>query len=140
LSAFSTITETHDATDRSSQLSDLKGNLENLRSAKAAASERYLLEHAKTRLMIERQQLVVKNEVTQGFGRIEVWILSIASLALVLLNLASILWAVPILAISIGRSWYLDRKCRGRARKIAEIDALVERIEKTLSPYALTRV
>ncbi len=130
--AFSPITTEHDATDRSSQLSDLKENIRGLRSAKAAASERYLLEHAKTRLMIERQQLVVKNEVTQGFGRIEVWLLSTSSLALVLLNLASFLWAAPILAVSIGRSWYLDRQCKGRAKKISEIDALVERIEKAL--------
>jgi hypothetical protein len=130
--AFTPIGAESDATDRSSRLSDLKGNLERLRSTKAAASERYLLEHAKTRLMIERQQLVIKNEVTYGFGRIEVWILSIASLALVVLNLASVLWAIPILAVSIGRSWYLDKKCRGRVRKIAEIDALIERIEKAL--------
>lgn len=130
--AFPQTTQHDAATDRASQLSDLKGSLESLRSTKAAATERYLLEHAKTRLMIERQQLVVKNEVTQGFGRIEVWLLSIASLALILLNFVSMLWTAPIFAVSIGRSWYLDRQCKGRTKKIAEIDALVERIEKAL--------
>jgi hypothetical protein len=40
-----------------------------------------------------------------------------------------ILWALPFLALSIARSWQMDTRCKGRLRKVAEIDALIERID-----------
>ncbi|KLK91777.1 hypothetical protein AA309_18035 [Microvirga vignae] len=55
-------------------------------------------------LRLERHQLVLKNEVTEGFGRVETWIVSIAALALVLLRAIDFLWTLPILALGIGRS------------------------------------
>jgi hypothetical protein len=91
--------------------------------------QKHLFEYAKSQLLIERQQLFMRNELTEGFGRIEAWILSIAFLTLVLLNVVSILWALPLLALSIGRAWYLDRECKRRLGKMAEIDSLIERID-----------
>jgi hypothetical protein len=119
--------------DRSSQLADLGGAIKSLRRAQPAAPRSHLLDYAKTRLLNERQQLLMKNEFTEGFGRIEIWVLSIASLVLVLLQTVSLLWALPLLALSVCRSWHLDRQCKRRLKKIAEIDALIERIE--LMPY-----
>ena len=114
--------------DRSSQLARLKGSLENLRRSQPATGQSHLMQHARARLLNERQQLLMKNELTEGFGRIETWILSIAFLVLVLLQTVSILWALPILALSVCRSWHLDRQCKRRLTKISEIDALIERI------------
>jgi hypothetical protein len=76
-------------------------------------------------LLLEREQLVLKNEFTEGFGRIEIWIVSISALGLVLLNAIDFMWALPILALGIGRSWFLDRKCKERHARITEIDALI---------------
>ncbi len=78
----------------------------------------------------------MKNELTEGFGRIEAWGLSITFLVLVLLEAVDILWALPLLALSVCRSWYLDRQCKRRLTKISEIDALIERIE--LAPQVAT--
>ena len=127
--AFAPIAREPESTDRSSSLADLKNGLATLRSALPAMPQRSKLDHAKTRLLIERQQLLMQNEFTEGFGRIEVWILSIAALTLVLLEAVGILWALPLLALSIARSWQMDRRCKARLRKVAEIDALVERID-----------
>lgn len=127
--AFAPIAREPESTDRSSSLADLKNGLATLRSALPLAPQRSKLDHAKTRLLIERQQLLMQNEFTEGFGRIEVWILSIAALTLVLLEAVGILWALPLLALSIARSWQMDRRCKARLRKVAEIDALVERID-----------
>lgn len=77
-------------------------------------------------LLLERQQLVVKNEFTEGFGRFETWLVAVAVLALVLIQAIDYLWAVPILALSIGRSWHLDHQCRKRRTRIAEIDAIIQ--------------
>jgi len=129
IAAFSPIERNHDASDRSSRLSDLRDALERRRHVQSAMPQKSMLEHAKSRLLIERQQLLVKNEFTEGFGRVEAWVLSIAFLALVLLEAVSILWALPILALSICRSWQLDRQCKRRLKKISEIDALIDRIE-----------
>ena len=127
--AFAPIAREPESTDRSSSLADLKNGLATLRSALPLAPQRSKLDHAKTRLLIERQQLLMQNEFTEGFGRIEVWILSIAALTLVLLEAVGILWALPLLALSIARSWQMDRRCKARLGKVAEIDALVERID-----------
>lgn len=77
-------------------------------------------------LLLERQQLVLKNEFTEGFGRVETWLVSIAALALVLLRAIDFLWALPILMLGIGRAFSLDRQCRKRMTRIAEIDAIME--------------
>lgn len=127
--AFAPIAREPESAERSSSLADLKNGLATLRSALPLAPQRSRLDHAKTRLLIERQQLLMQNEFTEGFGRIEVWILSIAALTLVLLEAVGILWALPLLALSIARSWQMDRRCKARLRKVAEIDALVERID-----------
>ena len=127
--AFAPIARELESAERSSSLADLKNGLANLRSALPAMPQRSKLDHAKTRLLIERQQLLMQNEFTEGFGRIEVWILSIAALTLVLLEAVGILWALPLLALSIARSWQMDRRCKARLGKVAEIDALVERID-----------
>jgi hypothetical protein len=76
-------------------------------------------------LLLEREQLVLKNEFTEGFGRIEIWLVSISALGLVLLNAIDFMWALPILALGIGRSWFLDRRCKERHARITEIDALI---------------
>lgn len=122
--------------DRSSQLTDLKGAIKSLRSAQPAATRSHLLDYARSRLLNERQQLFMKNELTEGFGRIEAWVLSITFLVLVLLEAVNILWALPLLALSVCRSWYLDRQCKRRLKTISEIDALIERIE--LAPQVAT--
>ena len=127
--AFAPIAREPESAERSSSLADLKNGLATLRSALPAMPQRSKLDHAKTRLLIERQQLLMQNEFTEGFGRIEVWILSIAALTLVLLEAVGILWALPLLALIIARSWQMDRRCKARLRKVAEIDALVERID-----------
>ncbi|MGO4386967.1 hypothetical protein AB4Y85_05480 [Microvirga sp. 2YAF29] len=75
--------------------------------------------------LLERQQLTLKNEVTEGFGRVEIWLVSIAALGLVLLNAIDFVWSLPILALGIGRSCFLDRRCKKRHARIAEIDALI---------------
>jgi hypothetical protein len=128
--AFAPIAREPETPERASRLADIKGSLENLRSTLPAMAQRSRLDHARSDLLIERQQLLVKNELTEGFGRIEAWILSIAFLGLVLLDAVSLLWALPLLGLSIGRAWYLDRQCRNRLRKITEIDALIARIER----------
>ena len=127
--AFAPIAREPESAERSSSLADLKNGLATLRSALPAMPQRSKLDHAKTRLLIERKQLLMQNEFTEGFGRIEVWILSIAALTLVLLEAVGIVWALPLLALSIARSWQMDRRCKARLRKVAEIDALVERID-----------
>jgi len=129
IAAFSHTARPYDTLDRSSELEALKGALERQRRPQQASNQRHLLEYAKSQLLIERQQLFLKNEFTEGFGRIESWTLSIAFLALVLLNAVNILWGLPLLALSICRAWHLDRQCRRRGRKIEEIDVLIGRIE-----------
>jgi hypothetical protein len=129
IAAFSRTERPFDTLDRSSELAALKGALESQRRPQRASKQKHLLEYAISQLLIERQQLFLKNEFTEGFGRIEAWTLSIAFLALVLLNAINFLWGLPLLALSICRAWHLDRQCRRRDRKIEEIDALIERIE-----------
>ncbi len=129
LAAFSPIEREYDTQDRSSDLAALKEALERQRSARLTSDQKHLLAYAKSQLLIERQQLFFKNEFTEGFGRLEVWALSSAILILVLLNLVGILWSLPLLALSIGRAWHLDRQCQRRLAKISEIDALLGRIE-----------
>jgi hypothetical protein len=77
-------------------------------------------------LFLERQQLALKNELTEGFGRFETWLVSISALTLVLLEAIDYLWVLPILALSVGRSWYLDHQCKKRRARIMEIDAVVQ--------------
>jgi hypothetical protein len=128
--AFTPIAREHETPERASRLTDIKGSLENLRSALPSMTQKSKLDHARSHLLIERQQLFVKNELTEGFGRMEAWILSIAFLGLVLLDAVSILWALPFLGLSICRAWYLDRRCKHRLKKITDIDALIDRIEQ----------
>jgi hypothetical protein len=129
IAAFSPIEREYDTPDRSSDLAALKGTLERQRNARHKSDQKHLLAYAKSQLLIERQQLFLKNEFTEGFGRLEIWVLSIAALTLVLLNAVGILWALPLVTLSIGRAWHLDRRCKRRLAKISEIDALLERIE-----------
>ncbi|MEE1657138.1 hypothetical protein VB618_13095 [Microvirga sp. CF3062] len=129
LKAFAPVDRAYDTPDRVSDLTELRGRLERQRSCQQVNGQKYLLDYAKSQLLMERQQLFLKNEFTEGFGRIEAWVLSIAFLTLVLMNVVSILWALPLLTLSIGRAWHLDRQCKRRLGKIAEIDSLIERIE-----------
>jgi len=127
--AFVPFERAYDTPDRVSDLAELRGSLERQRSSRQATEQKHLLGYAKSQLLIERQQLFLKNELTEGFGRIETWVLSIVFLTLVILNAVSILWALPLLGLSICRAWYLDRQCKRRLGKIAEIDSLIARIE-----------
>jgi hypothetical protein len=127
--AFAPLERAYDTPDRVSDLAELRGHLERQRGSRPVIEQKHLLDYAKNQLLIERQQLFLKNEFTEGFGRIEAWILSIAFLTLVLQNVVSILWALPLLTLSIGRAWYLDRQCKRRHGKIAKIDSLIGRIE-----------
>ena len=131
LAAFTPVGTAHDSPDRSSDLAGLRESLERQRNSRQMTEQKQLLGYAKSQLLIERQQILLKNEFTEGFGRIEAWILWIAFLTLVLLNVVSILWALPLLTLSIGRAWYLDRQCKRCLRKVAEIDSLIDRIEHT---------
>src|SRR5688500_13312591 len=124
ISAFSPIEREYDISDRSADLAALKRTLERQRSAPSRPDQKHLLAHAKSQLLIERQQLFLKNEFTEGFGRLEIWALSIAILTLFLLNVVSVFWGLPLFALSIGRAWHLDRQCKRRLAKISEIDAL----------------
>ncbi len=130
VAAFTPIDRAYDTPDRSSDITELRVALERQRGSRQADLQKHLFEYAKSQLLIERQQLFLKNELTEGFGRIEAWILSIAFLTLVLLNVVSILWALPLLMLSVGRAWYLDRQCKRRLGKIAEIDSLIGRIDQ----------
>jgi len=127
--AFAPIAREPESAERSAGLTNIRSGLESLRNALPASPQRSRLDHAKTRLLIERQHLLMQNEFAEGFGRIEMWILSLASLTMVLLEAVGTLWALPILALSIARSWQTDRRCKARLQKVAEIDALVERID-----------
>jgi hypothetical protein len=129
VAAFVPRERAYDTPDRFSDIAELKNVLERQRSSRPVNHQRHLFEYAKNQLLIERQQLFMRNEFTEGFGRIEAWILSVAFLTLVLLNAISILWALPLLALSIGRAWHLDRQCKRRSVKMAEIDSLIERID-----------
>jgi hypothetical protein len=132
--AFAPTTIEPHSDERAMQLKDLKGTITTFRSEKAAARKIHLLEHARTCLLMERQQLFLKNEFTEGFGRIEAWILSMTFLVLVLPGSISLVWALPILGLSIARAWYLDRQCKRRLKKISDIDTLIDRID--LAPHA----
>ena len=127
--AFAPVERVYDTPDRISDLAELRESLKRQRSPGQETELKHLLGYAKSQLLIERQQLFMKNEFTEGFGRIEAWVLSIVFLTLVLLNVVSILWALPLLGLSICRAWYLDKQCKRRLEKIAAIDSLIERIE-----------
>jgi len=130
VTAFSPAQRINAAGDRAEQLAFLKISLEELRRQTAAIpvlrNDKEPGKPLHVDLLLERQQLVLKNEFTEGFGRVETWLVSLAALALVLLRAIDFLWALPILTLGIGRSWYLDRQCKKRMMRIAEIDAIVE--------------
>jgi hypothetical protein len=128
--AFVPIPREPETPERAARLTDIEAALGNLRSALPSVAQRSRMDHAEAHLLMERQQLLVKNELTEGFGRMEAWILSIAFLGLFLLDAVGILWALPFLGLSIGRAWYLDRQCKRRLKKIADIDALIDRIAR----------
>jgi hypothetical protein len=130
VAAFAPIERAYDTPDRFSDIAELKNLLARQRGSRSVNHQKHLFEYAKSQLLIERQQLFMKNEFTEGFGRIEAWILSIAFLTLVLLNVISILWALPLLALSVGRAWHLDRQCKRRVAKMSEIDSLIEKIDQ----------
>ncbi|MCG7391544.1 hypothetical protein MHY87_01300 [Microvirga sp. ACRRW] len=130
IKAFSPAQAPNTSQSRAEQLALLHSSLEGMRRISAVAT----LKPGKpvhVDLLLERQQLVLKNEFTEGFGRFETWLISIAALALVLLNAIDYLWAIPILALSVGRSWHLDRQCKKRRERIAEIDAVVQPAART---------
>lgn len=128
--AFAPVASEPHPAERALHLSEIKGSLEILRGGLSTVSQKSRMDDARFQLLIERQQLLVKNQLTEGFGRIESWILSLSFLGLVLLNAVSLLWALPFLGFSIGRAWYLDRACKRRVEKISDIDALIGRIER----------
>lgn len=111
--------------DVAARLSAMTTALQALRARKIAPDPANEAEHIKTRLLLQREQLVLANEFTEGFGRLELGLVSAAALALVLLKDLDFLWLVPVLALSVGRSWILDRQCRQRRQLIANIDAIV---------------
>lgn len=113
--------------DRAEQLVLLRNVLKELRSHQTSAPGQSRTEPVHMDLLLERQQLALKNEITEGFGRVEIWIVSIAVLVLVLLKAIDFLWALSILSLGIGRSWYLDQQCKKRLARIAAIDTLIEK-------------
>lgn len=119
---FGPVREEPASHERAEALEGLQQSLERLRSPNRSQEGRNPIH---MQLLLERQQLVLKNEFTEGFGRMEIWLVSIAALGLVLLNAIDFLWALPILALGIGRSWFLDRKCKKRHARIAEIDTFI---------------
>lgn len=112
--------------NRAELLDNLQTALAELRHRRTAALPQAPEQPLHVDLLLERQQLLLKNEFTEGFGRVEIGLVSVAVLALVLLRAIDFLWAIPILALGIGRSWHLDRACKKRLARIAEIDAVVE--------------
>ncbi len=82
-SAFAPIAREPETPERASRLTGIKSSLVTLRGTLPAMGQRSRLDHARAELLIERQHLVVKNELTEGFGRMEAWILSISFLILV---------------------------------------------------------
>lgn len=128
--AFAPVAAMPDRPELASRLIGMKGSLETLRSALPSTTPNSRLDQARVELRIERQQLLVKNALTEGFGRMEAWILSIGFLILVLLDAISLLWGLPFLGLVIGRAWYLERQCRRRRIKVADIDALIGRIDR----------
>jgi hypothetical protein len=124
--AFLIERETQTPQERSHKLADLRSRLEKLRIRAASdPAQRNELEHVKTRFILQREQLLMRNEFSEGIGRIEIWLLSIAACAIALLSNLSLFWATPVLAFSIGRSWYLDRRFKQRQQRIAEIDEII---------------
>jgi hypothetical protein len=109
--------------DRLEHLARLQMALEALRSENGDLFHRE--KPVQWDLLLERQQLALKAELTEGFGRLEMWLVAIAALTLVMLRAIDFVGALPILAVGIGRSWYLDRQCTKRHARIAEIDARV---------------
>jgi hypothetical protein len=111
--------------ERAEALEGLQQSLERLRGPNTRTASPAGSNPIHMQLLLERQQLALKNEFTEGFGRVEIWLVSIAALGLVLLNAIDFVWALPILAVGIGRSWFLDRRCKKRHGRIVEIDALI---------------
>ncbi len=114
--------------DRTEEIVRLQASAQELHRAVASAPGARAPAHVS--LLLKRQQFALKNELTEGLGRLEVSLVSITTLALILLDAINYLWALPILALTIGRSWQLDRQCKKRRAKIEEIDAIVQPIAK----------
>lgn len=110
--------------DRLPQLKRLHDKLEALHGASKSSADRGAAA-PQVNLLLERQGLAMKNEYTVGFGRLEICLVAIAAFIPVLLDSIDFVWALPVLALSIGRSWHLDRQCKKRSARIAEIDAAV---------------
>jgi hypothetical protein len=125
IEVFGPVREEPISHERSEALEGLHQSLGRLRVVMARSVTQEGRNPLHMQLLLERQQLALKNEFTEGFGRVEIWLVSIASLALVLLKAIDFVWALPILALGIGRSWYLDRRCKRRHARIAEIDDLI---------------
>lgn len=117
------------ASDHREKLALLQASLNELRRRRephvSRKHERQLHELLHVGLLLERQKLTLKNEVTKGFGRLETWIIALVALALILLKAVPFLWGLPILAFGIGRAWYLDHRCKKRLARVAEIDAIL---------------
>lgn len=123
--AFSLAPSASSSHDRVQQLDRLHEALQEFRR-KAADTPQGSAGSVPFDLLLERQQLLLKNEFTVGFGRVEMWLVSSAVLTLVLLNAIDFLWALPILAFGVFRSLHLDRQCKKRCARITEIDAIIE--------------
>jgi hypothetical protein len=126
IAAFSMERQEPQPHDSASRLAELKAALEGLRSRDTPSDIRSELEHTKTRLLHQRDQLALRNEFTEGFARTEMWLVALAFLGVVFLKDVNVLWAGPILAFGVARSWHLDRQCKRRIEEIARIDQAVE--------------
>jgi hypothetical protein len=123
--AFAVAQPSSSIQDRSPELVRLQETLKELhRTAPASIQGKGRGSHLD--LLLERQQIALKNEFTEGFGRIELSLVAVTALTLILIGSIDYLWALPIFGLSVGRSWHLDRQCRKRRARIAEIDAIIE--------------
>jgi len=122
---FGPVCEVPASHERADAIEGLQQSLEHFRGTSLRSRSHGIGDTLHLHLLLEKQQLALKNEFTEGFGCVEIWLISIAALGLVLLNAIEFVWALPILALGIGRSWFLDRKCKKRHGRIAEIDAFV---------------
>lgn len=111
--------------NRAEQLSQLQISLKKLRDREAVTPVERSEQLDRISLLFERQKLALRNELTESFGRFEMWALSIAALVLIWMKAIGFMEAMPILALGIARSYYLDRQCKERLHRISEIDALI---------------
>ncbi|MET0526836.1 MAG: hypothetical protein ABW003_00550, partial [Microvirga sp.] len=71
---FGPVREEPVSQERAEALEGLQQSLERLRSPNTSQEGRNPIH---MQLLLERQQLALKNEFTEGFGRVEIWLVSI---------------------------------------------------------------